>query len=262
MRERNETNCYDYPRYWDFAFSDETDFEADFLEAAADKYSLIPVRRVYEPGCGGGRLVAEMIERGYHVTACDSSSSAVRFANDRVGSKRDQVDLHVADMTGFIPEAPVDMVFCMMNTFRHLLDEASAKRHLEAVSSSPKPGGLYILGLHLLPPDADEEDSEEWSVEEDDLRVNVFLEVVEFSRQTRLERVRFELNVNDATAPLKLETTYTLRIYMADQMASLIASVPSLELLDVFDFNYEIATPLALNDELGDTVLVLRKAPG
>lgn len=257
--DSGDTNCYDYPQYWDFAFSDETEFEADFLEAAAEKYSQIPVHRVYEPGCGGGRLAVEMVGRGYHVTACDSSASAIQFATDRLRDKASQADFVVADMTDFQPDEPVEMAFCMMNTIRHLLDESSAKRHLESVAASLKPGGLYVIGLHLLPPDADEEDSEEWSVEEDDLRVNVFLEVVEFSRLTRLEKVRFELNVRDATEAHTLETTYALRIYMADQMRGLLESVPTLELCDVFDFNYEIDEPLQLNDELGDTVLILRK---
>jgi len=56
----NQVDCYDYPQYWDLAFRSETQLEADFIEAAGRKYCDFPVRRLLEPGCGGGRLVIEM----------------------------------------------------------------------------------------------------------------------------------------------------------------------------------------------------------
>ena len=37
-------NWYDYPAYFDLAFRDETQPEADFLEAAFKRYCGFPVR--------------------------------------------------------------------------------------------------------------------------------------------------------------------------------------------------------------------------
>ena len=54
----------------------------------------------------------------------------------------------------------VDIAYCFVNTFRHLLTEEDAVQHLQSVAASLRPGGLYLLGLHMLPPDADEEDDE------------------------------------------------------------------------------------------------------
>lgn len=262
MNAPEQVNCYDHPRYWDFAFSDETLFEADFIEAAAKKYSQIPVQNLYEPGCGGGRLVVEMAKRGYEVTACDTSQSALDYLRSRLNGSDQTERIHHADMTNFCPPAPVDLAFNTVNTFRHLLTEDAARTHLQTVAGCLQPGGLYVLGLHLMPPDADEDDSEDWSVQEDDLRVNVFLEVESFSRETRLEQLRFELTVQDGDEHIRLQTTYTMRLYLADQMRSLLESVPDFELCDVYDFCYDIDEPLELNDELGDTVLILRRRSG
>ncbi|MFK7819580.1 MAG: class I SAM-dependent methyltransferase [Planctomycetaceae bacterium] len=259
MTKPQAVNCYDYPRYWDFAFSDETEFEADFIEAVGKKYSDVPVRRMYEPGCGGGRLVIEMERRGYEVTACDSSQQSIEFLQSQCKTPAVRSRMQVGDMTSFRTTEPVDLAYCMVNTFRHLRTEDDARQHLKAVASNLNPGGIYIIGLHLMPPDADEDDSEEWTVESDDLSVRVFLEVEDFSRDTRLENVRFELDVSDRGEEVKLQTTYTLRLYLAQQMRELLASVPEFELCDVYDFCYEIDEPLELNDELGDTVLILRK---
>ena len=54
---------YDYPQYYDMAFAEDTKIEADFFEAVAQKYAISPLRRMLEPGCGGGRLVVEMASR-------------------------------------------------------------------------------------------------------------------------------------------------------------------------------------------------------
>ena len=56
---------YDYPRYFEMAFADETKPEADFIEAACAKFAARPVRTLLEPGCGGGRLLIELAARGY-----------------------------------------------------------------------------------------------------------------------------------------------------------------------------------------------------
>jgi hypothetical protein len=58
---------------------------------------------------------------------------------------------------------------------------------------------------------------------------------------------------------LKLRTDHTLRIYRADQFRSLLRKVPELQLLDVYDFCYDVSEPLTLNDELGDSVFVLQR---
>ncbi len=259
MSDEAAINCYDFPQYWDLAFSDETLFEADFIEAAADRYSGMPVSRMYEPGCGAGRLVIELARRGYHLTACDLSSASVEYVRQRLLAATLTADVACDDMTSFVPASPVDVAFNTVNTFRHLLTEDAAQTHLMTVAGALRAGGLYIIGLHLLPPDADEEDSESWSITEGDVTVDVTLDVLSFSRETRVEELHFRLDVNDGGSRYQLATTYPMRIYRADQITQLLATVPEFELCDVFDFNYEIDEPLRLSDELGDTVLVLRK---
>ena len=111
----------------------------------------------------------------------------------------------------------------------------------------------------MLPPDADEEDSESWDSVDGDVKVTMSLEVETFDRETRLETIRFNLDVQDGPKHIELETVYTLRIYQAFQLQQLIESVPEFEHLNTFDFWYDIEDPLVLDDELGDTVVVLRR---
>ena len=58
---------------------------------------------------------------------------------------------------------------------------------------------------------------------------------------------------------IRLRDEFSFRMYTARQFRRLLASVPSLELCDVYDFWYEIDHPLELNDDRADTVFVLRR---
>ncbi|MEZ6123127.1 MAG: class I SAM-dependent methyltransferase [Planctomycetaceae bacterium] len=254
-------DCYHVPQYWDLAFDEDTELEADFLEAAARRYGIPLPLRLFEPGCGGGRLILELARRGHQVSGLDLSEPAVRFAQHRLQEASLSADVSVGDMRTQVTQEPADIAYCLVNTFRHLLTEVDAVRHLQTVCDSLKPGGLYIIGMHLLPPDADEEDSEEWSAEVGGVSVDMRLDVVTCSRETRLETLRFQMTVSDPdhSAQQVFESDYVMRTYEADQMRTLLNQVPEFMLRDVYDFWYDIDEPLELSDELGDTVFVLQK---
>ncbi len=253
------TDCYDYPQYWDLAFRSETKLEADFIEAACEKYCEFPVKRLLEPGCGGGRLVVEMAARGYDVTGFDLSEPSIRYLRRRLARRKLDAQAIIADMTTYVPRRKADAAFCTFNTFRHLTTEDAARQHLECVAQSLRAGGIYILGFHLLPPDADEECIERWSAKHGKTKVTTTLRVLNFDRGSRLETIRFSLRVRSGKRDLKLHSDYQYRIYTAAQFQSLLHAVPQFELCDVYDFWYEIDEPLSLSNGLGDAVFVLRK---
>lgn len=255
------TNCYDVPAYWDLAFDEDTVLEADFLQAAAARYQQTKLQTVYEPGCGGGRLLKELASRGLTVFGVDQSPASVEFARARLPETASPNHVAVGDMRTFQPPQQVDLAYCLVNTFRHLLTEQDAVQHLQTIAAALKPDGLYVLGLHLLPPDADEEDEEEWSVTRDGITVQMRLDVDSCDRQKRQEVLRFQMTVTDPAHrhPLIYTSKYPMRIYEADQLLSLLQQVPEFQLLDVYDFWYDLEEPLTLSDEMGDTVLVLQK---
>jgi SAM-dependent methyltransferase len=252
-------DCYDAPGYWDLAFSDETLYEANFIETAASHYLKADDPRILEIGCGGGRQVVELAKRGLHVTAFDLNTSCVAWTQRQLKRRRLSADVFCGDMTSFRLPQSVDLAHCLVNTFRHLLTEEAARKHLECVAESLRPGGIYLLGFHLLPPDTAEEDCERWTINHRGTRVTTTIRVLNFSRRKRIETVRFSLKVTTPKKITRLSTDHQLRIYRADQFRSLLRTVPSLRLLEVFDFCYDLSEPLTLNNDLGDAVFVLQK---
>jgi SAM-dependent methyltransferase len=257
-----QCNWYDYPEYYDISFQSETPAEADFIEAACEKYCSKPARNLLEPACGTGRLVVELANRGYRVTGIDLNRSALDYLRGRLTRRALRARVVRGNMADFHLPAAVDAAFCTFDSFRHLLDERSALAHLQCVADALRDGGIYILGFHLLPPDADEECTERWTAKRGRVQVTATLKVLETNAAKRLETLRVNMLVRSGKKRLRLRDEFKLRMYTSRQFVRLLGKVPSFELCDVYDFWYEIDSPLTLDDRISDTVFILRKRTG
>jgi SAM-dependent methyltransferase len=250
---------YDYPQYFDMVFRDETAMEVEFFEAAFKRFATGKVKRVLEPGCGSGRLIAEMASRGYRCSGIDLSVPSLRYLRNRLARRGLKATLYQADFTNIdIPEQ-FDAAFCTFNTFRHLTDEKSAVSHLQTVANHLRPGGLYILGFHILPPDVEEGCIERWTARHSTTTVHVTLRVIEFMRRKRLEQIRVTVTAKRPNDTIKLRTEFPLRLYTAPQALKTLNSVPEFEIASIHDFNYDIDDPVEINNDSIDTIFVLRK---
>src|SRR5215510_7457373 len=186
-------NWFDYPQYYDIAFQAHTRQEADFIEAACRKYCPVAVRRFLEPACGSGRLITEFAARGYQVTGFDLSQPALSYLRRRLARRLLHAETFEAEMSNFRLARPVDAAYCTVNTFRHLLTEQAARGHLECVARSLCPGGIYLLGLHLLPLGGDNEQSECWTQRRRQTKVTVTLRFLRTDRRHRIEDAQVSL---------------------------------------------------------------------
>jgi SAM-dependent methyltransferase len=258
-RKTLEADWYDHPQYYDLAFRSETVPEANFIEAACRKYCDGEARRLFEPACGTGRLVTELACRGYEMVGLDLSKPSLRYLKQRLARRKLHAEILHGDMSDFQLSRPVDAAYSTFDGFRHLLTEEAALRHLQAVARSLRPGGIYLLGFHLLPPDADEECTERWSESRGQTKVTVTLRVLETDRRRRIEKLRVCLLVRSPGKERRLRHDFEFRMYTAGEFTELLEKAPELELCDVYDFWYDIDDPLVLDDEISDTVFVLKK---
>ena len=252
-------NCYDYPQYYDIAFQAYTRPEADFIEAACRKYCRFDARRLLEPACGTGRLIIELAARGYQMTGFDLSKPALSYLRRRLARRRLRAKTFEAEMSNFGLDRPVDAAYCTVNTFRHLLTEQAARGHLECVAGSLCPGGIYLLGLHLLPLGADPEDDARWTEWRGETKVTVTLRMLRIDLRRRIENLRVCLLVRRGSKELRLRHEFQLRTYTARQFRRLLGSVSSLELCNIYYSRDDIARESDLNDEIAYSVAVLRR---
>lgn len=252
-------NWYDYPQYFDLVFRDETPAEIEFFAAVFERYADGPVRTLYEPGCGSGRLVVGMAARGYQVTGLDLNRPSLDYLRRKLRRRGLTAEVIEGDMVDYCSPVPVDAAFCTFNSFRHLTNPGDARRHLESVAASLRPGGLYILGFHIIPLDADEECTERWRAAHGGTTVSVTLKVIAFDRRRRQEQIRVSLLARSPRKTVRCRTEYPQRLYTASQVSELFASVPAFEVAGIYDFDYAIDEPRELDDDLTDAVFILRR---
>ncbi len=259
----SKPSWYDFPEYYDMGFREDTPREVRFFKKAFDKFCEHKVKSVLEPGCGSGRLVHAMAGQGYSVTGIDLNRNALDYCRNQLDKRGLSAKLIQGDMTDFTFKRPFDAAFNTINTFRHLLSEAAAQKHLRCVSNALRPGGIYILGLHLLPPDADLYGTERWKASRGKTKISYSLTVKQARPKERLEDLRITMTIRRGEdAAIRVSDEFTLRTYTQRQIKTLFASVPELELVQVFDFWYDIKEPQAFDNNLVDSVFILRKKAG
>jgi SAM-dependent methyltransferase len=242
-------------------FRDETAAEVKFFEQAFKKYVPHPVRRLLEPGCGSGRLVVALAKRGYDVTGLDIAPEMLNYLRRRLKRSGLSARVIAGDMTHMAMRSKYDAAFCTFNTFRHLLSEQDAVSHLRSVAECLVSGGVYLLGFHIIPLDAETESTERWTASHGGTKVHVTLKVIDFVRRDRRERLRAIVSATTRSGRREqIRDEFDLRLYTASQVRSLFAKVSDcFDFVEAFDFDYDITQPRKLNNDLTDALFVLRK---
>jgi SAM-dependent methyltransferase len=252
-------SLYDYPKYYDLLFGSDWKAEFDFLEACFRRHAKRPVRRLFEPACGTGRLLFRLGKAGYEVAGNDLNPRAVEYCNARLERHGLFPTVQVGDMADFRLRRKVDAAFNTINSFRHLPNEAAAQSHLRCVAAGLGRGGIYVLGLHLTPTGAVHCDEESWSARRGHLVVNSHLWSIALDRRRRMERVGMAVDVYTPIRQLRLLEEMNFRSYTAAQFARLLGRVEEFEVADTYDFSYAIDHPISVDQTTEDVVYVLRK---
>ena len=72
-------HLYDFPKYYDLIFGSDWAAEIKFLKACFQKYAKRPINRLFEPGCGTGRLMIQLAKAGFDVSGVDLNEKAGHF---------------------------------------------------------------------------------------------------------------------------------------------------------------------------------------
>lgn len=267
MPRFESADWYDHPRYYDIVFDPDTPLEADFLEDIHNAYGRAGARRrVLEPACGSGRLLAEFARRGWQATGFDLNERMLEYACERPlrGAEAKPLRVFAARMESFEPCRPVDFAFCLLSTFKYVLTGKGAASHLRRVAASLVRGGVYAVGIHLTDYSRRVLDHERWAGDRAGIRVVSITDTWPADRRTRTERLRNRMTVRERTddgtvRTRRIETKWLCRTYDARQLRRLIARVPEFEIVACHDFHHDIHLTRELDDSKEDIVVVLRK---
>lgn len=252
-------NLYDYPVYYDLVFGSDWEAELRFLQRVFKKFVSGTTKRLFEPACGTGRLLYRLAKAGYSVSGLDLNPRAVEFCKERLKRYGLKGDVWVGDMSDFELKKPVDAAFNTINSFRHLLSAAQAEAHLRCMAKAVRPGGVYVLGLHLTPTKGEPMESESWAARRGNLSITTTLTTFDRDMKTRKERCRMVLDIYKPTEHSQIIDELVFRTYTARQMRELLSRIEEFEVAKCYDFRYDIHQPQAIDEETEDVVFILRR---
>jgi len=255
----SKNQAYDHPKYYDVAFGSSSREEADFFEACIKAHAKRRIRRVFEPACGTGRMLLEFAQRGYSVIGTDTNPNAVAYCNARLVRRGFRPAARVGDMTEVRLPGKLDAAFNPVNSFRHLLTESAAETHLMSVAECLRPGGIYVLGVHLIPRTPDRMLTEKWEARRGKLSVTARVWSKGVDSRKRLETCGISYHIRTPKLTRRIRSELVLRTYSARQMKNLLKKIHKLELVATHDFDYEIDATSPITPETEDVMLVLRR---
>jgi SAM-dependent methyltransferase len=176
-----------------------------------------------EPACGTGRLLVALAGMGERAVGVEIDPGMAAFAAARLRRRElsrrarvvvgDMRDVSVAVGTGRVRAA-----FCLDNSVRHLRSDAAMVEHLRSVRAALAPGGVYLVGVSLLP-EGGGFPSEH--VAEGRLGRTAVRQVVEFTPPEPGSRVEWALSAVSVGERV-LTARYPLRTYTPGQWAGVV----------------------------------------
>lgn len=254
-----DESIYDHPKYYDLVFGADVAAEKQFILDCCDKHTSFRNPRFFEPACGTGRLVVALASAGYQTAGLDLNDRAIDFCNDRLKRRGLPETCFVADMSDFKTKTKFEVAFNTINSFRHLLSEKAARDHLICLGNSIRKGGLYLLGIHLTPTDANPSEGESWSARRGHLSINTMMWTTSREPRKRIERFGLYFDVHRPSGSFRIVDELVLRSYLPHQLEKLVQSSGVWEIIETYDFGYDIDFPTEVDSTSEDVVYVLKR---
>lgn len=137
-----------YGEYYDLIYSDKDyEGECDFLERIFKKYSSIPIRSIFDGGCGTGGHTIPLTRRGYEVIGVDASEIVIDKALEKARKARLNIDFHVDDLRSLSLDRKFDTAICMFAVVDYFTTNTELARVIKNLRAVLKEGALFIFDV-------------------------------------------------------------------------------------------------------------------
>jgi SAM-dependent methyltransferase len=251
---------YEHPEYYDIAFSWNLDAEIDFFGRVFREHVPFEVRSILEPCCGTGRFLLALPARGYSVTGYDVNPAMVEYATKRIAERGDPnaARAEVGDMVSARYGRAFDAALNSINSLGYLRSDDEVVRHLANTGASLTPGGVYIVHVSCAWDGEPDLDHNSWEMERDGIRVMTTWTSEREDRAAKLSHQVCIMEIDDRGEKLVLVDRHVLRLWLYDDLRSLVERSGSLRLIAVYSEDFK---PLPLDGhksgEMGNLYYIL-----
>ncbi|MFZ4575901.1 MAG: class I SAM-dependent methyltransferase [Phycisphaerales bacterium] len=174
----SELNWYDEAEMYDIGFDWDVGPEVECLRRLFERWVPRPVRTVYEPFCGAGRLAVPLARAGFRVVGADLNRAMLELGEKKAAAAGVEMELLCADVCEYAP--PCEAVVTLIDSFRHLpLADAARALKLWARACGAVGGqGVIVIGMGIAKDDADQAPLEDWEVSRGGVTVRTVVEMI------------------------------------------------------------------------------------
>lgn len=144
-------------QHWARVYEEKASTEVSWFQAepepslrTLDRFVEGPLSSLIDIGGGASNLVDALLDRGWtDITVLDIAASALEVSKTRLGSRAEQVQWEVADITQWRPRRKFG-VWHDRAVFHFLTDPEQRAAYRRALSEGIAPGGLIIIATFAL----------------------------------------------------------------------------------------------------------------
>ncbi len=134
-------------RYYDLAFGPATPESLNAYESLFSQVALRPVKDILELGCGTGRYLSGLHNRGYRMTGADVDPVALSIAEGKIEEGEYQASLVHTDLTSWGPEHTYDAIISPNNSLKWLDSHRSLRECISRIAGAVRSGGIIAFDL-------------------------------------------------------------------------------------------------------------------
>jgi len=264
QNDNNMHKFYNFPKYYDKAFTRDIKSDIIFFKNCFQQYSDIKVTRVLEPACGPGMFLEMLPKYGFYVLGYDLNSAMVEYAKEKLrvsGITIEQADIVEGNMKDMRFDNKFDAAFICINSLGYLRSNEEISSHFKAMSESLKIGSVYIVEISCKCDDIMNEKryDDTWYVREENLELELTWAINWYNLEHRIRHVDFRMVIKDNGNELLIEEAHELRLWIFDEFKHF-ANSSGFEIVGIYNQNYEgICESTPITGELGALFFILKK---
>lgn len=257
-------NFYNFPKYYDMAFSRDVTSDIRFFQNCFKNFTNLEIHRVLEPACGTGMFLEEFPKFGYYMVGYDLSPSMVDYSKERLkkaGLTEKNAKVLVGDMTDLIFEDKFDAAIICINSLGYLTSNTDIYSHFRAMHNSLNAGGLYIVEISCMCDDIINEKKVDdiWYVRDDGIELELTWNISWYDVPNRIRHVDFRMKGRDHGRDFIIEEPHELRLWLFEEFKRF-SEENGFKIIGIFNQKYEeIDDSCKINGELGALFFVLKK---
>jgi len=263
-REEKSHNFYNFPKYYDMAFTRDLYSDIRFFQKCFIQHSNQDIKRVLEPACGPGMFLEEFPKFGYNIVGYDLSPSMVKYSKERLVNAKiseQEANVIVGDMRNLTFNDRFDAAIICINSLGYLITNDDINAHFRAMFNSLNVGGLYIVEISCMCEDLKDEKKidDTWYVMDNGIELELTWNISWYDIPNRIRHVDFQMKGIDHGKSFLIEEPHELRLWIFEEFRTFVET-NGFKIVGIYDQKYQrIDDSCKINGELGALFFVLKK---